>query len=89
MLDAMKGNVVDSVDIDAGAGTLAYDPIRKRVFAIGDKGIVTIVQLSSPQKLMVAGTLSVPNGSSCMAVDSKTGKLYVGTRDAKILVYGE
>jgi len=88
MLDSNNGKVIDTADVNAGADTVLYDTALKEIFVSGDKGTISIVHLDSPQKLALGQTLNPPSGVECMALDAKAHKLYVGSTDSKIRVYG-
>jgi len=87
MMDMTNGKVVDTVELDSGVVKLAYDPELKLVYAAGNQGVITMLHLDLPQKLTIQGKIELPSGCSCLALDAKTHKLYVGGADSKIRVY--
>lgn len=79
VLNYENGKVV--VDLPTGEGTdaAAFDPKTKLAFSSNGAGTLTIVHEDSADKFSVVENIATERGARTMALDSKTGKVYLAT----------
>jgi YVTN family beta-propeller protein len=83
VVDAASGRVIKDLPIGLGSDTVAFDPVRKRVFSSnGIDGTVTVIQESGPEAFTVAATIKTAVTGKTMAVDPQTGRLFIAAGDA-------
>jgi uncharacterized protein YjiK len=81
MMDADKGNVIQSFPISAGVDAVAFDPGTAMVYVSTREGMVHIYHEDSPSKLSEVETLKTEYGAKTMGLDTKTHTLYLSTSD--------
>jgi DNA-binding beta-propeller fold protein YncE len=81
MMDADKGNVIQSFPISAGVDAIAFEPSTAMVFVSTREGMIHIYHEDSPNKLSEVETVKTEYGGKTMALDPKTHNLYVSTSD--------
>jgi YVTN family beta-propeller protein len=79
--DAVTGLQVATVKIGEGPDATAYDPNRRLVFSSNGEGTLTIARQESADRYRVSGTLPTKRGARTMALDPKTGRVYLVTSD--------
>lgn len=78
VLDSRDGRVVTTLPIGPGSDSIAWDPVRCRVFsANGGDGTVTVIQQETPDRYRALDSIPTKPGGRNMAVDPKTGRLFV------------
>jgi len=78
VVDADSGKVVATVPIGEGPDAAGYDAARKLVFSSnGHDGTLTVVKQESADKYTVAETVPTEKSARTMALDTKTGKIYL------------
>jgi DNA-binding beta-propeller fold protein YncE len=78
VVDADKGNIIQTLPIGVHIDATAYDPKTKLIFN-ANRSSVTIIHQDSPDKYSVAQNLETLQGTNTLALDTKTGKLYLST----------
>jgi len=82
VVDTENGAVVAKLPIGRGNDAVAYDPKRKRVFSSnGIDGTISVYQALSPDTYQALDTISTAVSGRTMAVDPKSGRLFVAAAD--------
>src|SRR6266849_598783 len=81
MMDADKGNVVQSFPITAGVDAVVFEPSTAMVFVSTREGMVHIYNEDTPDKLSEVETVKTEYGAKTMGVDPRTHNLYLSTSD--------
>lgn len=82
VLDSRNGHVVATAPIGTGSDSLAWDPIRRRVFsANGGDGTISVIQQESLDRYRALQPIPTKAGGRNMAVDERTGRLFVAAGD--------
>jgi len=81
MMDADKGNVIQSFPITAGVDAIQYDPATAMVFVSTREGMIHIYHEDSPSKLSEVETVKTEYGAKTMGLDTKTHNLFLSTSD--------
>src|SRR6202521_4746689 len=81
MMDADKGNVIQSFPITAGVDPIQFEPSTAMVFVSTREGMVHIYHEDSPSKLSEVETVKTEFGAKTMGIDPKTHNLYLSTSD--------
>jgi DNA-binding beta-propeller fold protein YncE len=79
--DAIAGKVITTVPIGSRCDGVAYDPIHKRIISSNGEGNITVVQEETPNTYQVASTVPTQAGARTIAVDTKTGRLYLSVAE--------
>jgi DNA-binding beta-propeller fold protein YncE len=78
VLDADSGRIIQTLPIGVHIDAVAYDPSTKLIFN-ANRSSVTIIHQDSPDLYTVAQNLETQQGTNTLALDLKTGKLYLST----------
>jgi DNA-binding beta-propeller fold protein YncE len=81
MVDADKGNVIQSFPISAGVDAIQFEPSTGMVFVSTREGMIHIYHEDSPDKLSDVETVKTEYGAKTMAIDPKTHNLFLSTSD--------
>jgi hypothetical protein len=81
MMDADKGNVIQSFPITAGVDAIQFEPSTGMVFVSTREGFIHIFHEDSPDKLSEVETVKTEYGAKTMALDPKTHNLFLSTSD--------
>lgn len=85
VLDANNGDNIASVPIGSFSDGAAFDPVRKLIFSSNGDGTVSVIREKDAQTFVPAGVVKTVPGARTMAIDPKTGRLFlVGADIAKI-----
>jgi DNA-binding beta-propeller fold protein YncE len=79
MMDADKGNVIQSFPITDGVDAVAFDPSTAMVFVSTEEGMIHIFHEDTPSKLSKVQAIKTEYGAKTMGFDSKTHNLYLTT----------
>ena len=78
VVDATSGKIVATNPIGAGVDAAEFDPKTGLVyFSTGADGVLSIFRQKSPDEYDLVQNLQTQSGARTMAVDRKTGKVYV------------
>jgi YVTN family beta-propeller protein len=77
VLDAENGRVVARLPIGKGSDSVAIDELRRLVFSANSDGTVTVIKIAHASHFEPQGVINTPKGARTMAVDSKSGRLYL------------
>ena len=92
VLDADSGKVVANYPIGDHVDASAFDSKSKRVFNSTGDGNISIFQENSPDSYSLLEVVSTVKGSKTMALDEKTGRLFVPANDNgkfMMLIFGQ
>lgn len=78
VVDADKGATIQTLPIGVHIDATAYDPRTKLIFN-ANRSSVTIIHQDSADKYTVVQNLETLPGTNTLALDTKTGKLYLST----------
>jgi hypothetical protein len=81
IMDVHTGKVVQYFPIGFGVDTNIYDPERGLLFTSTREGTVHIFHEDSPDRFSEVETVTTQPGAHTMALDSKSGKLFLDTAD--------
>lgn len=82
VVDTQSGRVVADLPIGLGNDALAFDPVRRRVFSSnGRDGTISVYQQLSPDKYESMASITTAVSARTMAVDTRTGRLFVVAAD--------
>jgi DNA-binding beta-propeller fold protein YncE len=79
VLDTEIGRVIATVPIGEGVDGNGFDPEMGLAFSSNGDGTLTVVYESSPGKYDVLEIVATQRGSRTMAIDPKTGNIYLPT----------
>ena len=80
VMDADTGHVVATPPIGKGPDAAAFDPHTGMAFSSnGRDGTLTMIHEDSPTTFTVAYTVATQSGARTMALDVRTGKIYLAT----------
>ena len=78
VLDADSGKILQTLPIGVHIDAVAYDPRTKLIFN-ANRSSVTIMHQDSPDQYSVVQNLETLQGTNTLALDVKTGKIYLST----------
>jgi YVTN family beta-propeller protein len=81
VVDADSGANVATVPIGSGSDGAAFDPIRKLIFSSNGDGTLSVIQEKDAETYFSAAPVSTPKGARTMAIDPKSGRLFVVAAD--------
>jgi YVTN family beta-propeller protein len=85
VLDANNGDNIASVPIGSFSDGAAFDPVRKLIFSSNGDGTLSVIREKDAQTFIPAGKIKTVPGAKTIAIDPKTGRLFlVGADIAKI-----
>jgi DNA-binding beta-propeller fold protein YncE len=79
--DTVSGKQVALVPIGEHPDAAAYDEKRGIVYSSNGEGTLTVIRQDSADHYSVADTVSTQRGARTMALDGKTGKIFLVTAD--------
>jgi YVTN family beta-propeller protein len=79
--DAVSGKQAAHATIGEHPDAAAYDAKRALVFSSNGEGTLSVVHQDSPDRYTVADTVQTQRGARTMALDEKTGKIYLAAAD--------
>lgn len=81
VVDATTGKVVATPPIGSGVDANAFDAARSLAFSSNGDGTLTVVGAESPDRYAVLQNVATLRGARTMALDSKTGRIFLVTAD--------
>jgi DNA-binding beta-propeller fold protein YncE len=79
VLNSDTGAILTILPIDKSPDGAAFDPATGRAFAPCRGGTLTVVQEESPDKFSVLQTVATQWGAKTIALDEKTGRIFLPT----------
>jgi len=92
VMNADTGKVITTVPIGDHVDATAFDPATKLIFNSNGEGTITVIRQDSPDKYSVVETVKTLPRAKTMALDPKTHRLFLSTREAgqfEVLVVGK
>ena len=82
VLDTGSGRIVAELPIGHGNDSVAWDPLRRRVFSPnGRDGTISVFRQVTPDRYEALPTITTMPGTRTMAVDPRSGKLFAVAAD--------
>lgn len=82
VINAENGKVVQKLPIGNGCDGVAFDPGNRIVYTSnGQSGTITAIKEEGPAKFSVMGNYTTKRGARTIAIDEKTGELFLPTAD--------
>ncbi len=81
VVDAATGKVVATPDIGDGPDVAAFDPKSGNAFSSNGDGTLTVVHQNSADSYSVLQNVTTQRSGRTMALDPKTGKIYVSVAE--------
>jgi YVTN family beta-propeller protein len=81
VLNADNGKVVDKLTIGNGCDGVAFDPKKKLIFTSNGEGTVSVIKENGADQYTVEGNYPTKRGARTIAIDEKSGTLYLPTAD--------
>jgi len=82
ILDADSGHVVTTPPIGRGPDACVFDPKRHLAFSSnGQDGTLTVIREDGPDRFEVVATVPTQAGARTMALDEKTGRIFLATAE--------
>jgi hypothetical protein len=81
VVDADSGRVIATPPIGDRVDATAYDAKSQLVFNSNGDGTVTVIQQASPDSYTVIDNVATQQGAKTMALDPKTGRLFLSVAD--------
>jgi len=82
VMNAENGNIVDKLPIGEGCDGVIYNAKIKTVFTSnGQSGAITVIKENAANKFSVAGNYATKRGARTIAIDEKSGTLFLPTAD--------
>lgn len=83
VVDAKSGKIVSTQPIGPGVDALEFDPKASLIYvSTGGDGILSVFHEDSPDKYSLVENVKTLPGARTMALDHKTGKVYLPVADA-------
>ena len=78
-IDGNSGRVIATLPIGPGVDALEFDPATARIYVSsgGDGGSLSIFHEDAPDKYSLVEKVATENGARTLAVDHKTGRVYL------------
>lgn len=79
VLNAADGRSLALLPIGHGTDSAGFDPVRKRAFSSNGDGTLSVIAEKSPNAFVALGNVTTAPGARTMAVDPKTGRVFLVT----------
>jgi hypothetical protein len=80
VLDTLTGKVVQSVAAVGDSDDVFYDSARKRIYAIGGEGAISVFQQQDPDHYKEIGKITTVKGARTGFFSPDLGRLFVAAR---------
>jgi YVTN family beta-propeller protein len=81
VMNAENGNVMLTLPIGDQCDGVAFDSKNKIIYTSNGEGTITVIQEKDADKFVVLGNYSTKRGARTIAIDEKTGSLFLPTAD--------
>ena len=81
VLDSSNGRVIQTLPIGNGVDAASFDPTTGMVFCSCGDGTLTVIHEDKPNKFRVVESVATEPGARTLAVDSKTGHVFLDNAD--------
>ena len=79
--DAANGKIVANFAIGKGSDAAVFDPETKLAFSSNEDGTLSVIAERGPDKFVSLGSIKTAPGARTMALDPKTGRIFLVTAD--------
>jgi DNA-binding beta-propeller fold protein YncE len=79
IVDAENGKILASLPIGKGTDAAAFDPQRKLAFSSNRDGSLSVIRETNPNDFSVVEDIKTEPGARTIALDSKTGRIFLVT----------
>lgn len=79
VVNADSGKLITTLPIGKGTDAARFDPVSERAFSSNKDGTLSVIQETSPTSFAVLGDVPTEPGARTMAVDPKTGRIFLVT----------
>ncbi len=80
-MNSKTGEFLYGLPVGTGINSVAFNPNTNELFSAQDDGTFTIAEVAGPTRFNMGGTIVIPTGAPNLALDAKTGKIYVATAE--------
>ncbi|MDE2181884.1 MAG: YncE family protein [Alphaproteobacteria bacterium] len=84
VMNAENGHVIANLPIGEGTDFAEFDSVRGLAFSSNRDGTLSIIQEKSPSEFVALPPVKTQYGARTMAVDPRTGRLYLVTADIAV-----
>jgi len=81
VVDAANGKILADFAIGKGTDAAAFDPKTKLAFSSNGEGTLSVVAERGPNDFVLLGNIKTAPGARTMALDPKTGRIFLVTAD--------
>ena len=81
VMNAVNGKIIDKLPIGAGCDGVAFDTKNQLIYASNGEGTLTVIKELNADKFSVEGNYATKRGARTIALDDKTGTLFLPTAD--------
>jgi YVTN family beta-propeller protein len=85
ILDAINGQVIDTIPIGAHCDGVAFDNFTKNIFASCGDGTLTVINEMAQNKFVITAKVPTKKGARTITVDEHTHLIYLPTADFETL----
>jgi DNA-binding beta-propeller fold protein YncE len=83
VVDADSGATITTLPIGSFSDGAAFDPVRKRIFSSNGDGTLSVFQEKDAQHFSPLETIETSQGARTMAIDPRTGRLFLAAADVE------
>jgi YVTN family beta-propeller protein len=84
VMNADNGAVIATLPIGEGTDFASFDPERKIAYSSNRDGTLSVIAETSPDKFVSLPAIPTQYGARTMAIDPKTGRIYLVTADMTV-----
>ena len=84
VMNADNGTVIASLPIGEGTDFATYDPETALTYSSNRDGTLSVIAEQSPDRFVSLSAIRTQLGARTMALDPKSGRIYLATADMKI-----
>lgn len=78
-VDGMSGKLIGEYPIGKGTDSAAFDPVNKFAYSANSDGTLSIIAEKGPHSIVALGNAATAAGARTMALDPKTGRVFLVT----------
>ncbi|HEY2033022.1 MAG TPA: YncE family protein [Rhizomicrobium sp.] len=80
-VDAASGKTIGEFPIGKGTDSAAFDPVKKLAYSANGDGTLSVIEEKDPHNMVALGDAVTAPGARTMALDPKTGRVFLVTAD--------
>jgi DNA-binding beta-propeller fold protein YncE len=89
VMDASNGHVITTLPIGDRVDAVAFDSARKLIFASNGDGTVSVIKQNGADDYASVETIRTQPSAKTMALDPKTGRLFLSAAEMDTVPTGE